>query len=99
MFDVRHYVQSGGRVLYLSLEEKSKINCEKTYTRFIVKGTIKAAAIFPNNYEQSYISDCTSLANNRHMSALLKGVVQIDRLFFPLSLKIFKKIKNKQNVC
>lgn len=28
MFDLLHYVQSGGRGLYVSLEEKSKINGE-----------------------------------------------------------------------
>lgn len=70
MFDLQHYVQSGGRLLYVSREEKSKINGENVSHDSFLRLN-RSVAIFTNNYEQSNILDCTSSpANHRCISEL-----------------------------
>lgn len=90
MFDLQHYFQSGGRVLYVSLEEKGKINGENVSHDSFLRLN-RSAAIFPNNYEQSNILDCTSSpANHRCISKQWKAPCGNWLSSFS-SLTIFKK--------
>lgn len=95
MFDLQHYVQSGGR-LFMFLPKRRTKSIVKMFHMIHFLKLNRSTAISPNNYEQSSILDCTSSpANQRCVSKQWKAPCGNWLSSFS-SFTIFQKKKRKK---